>query len=280
MHEHDGTLTSGDGTTTIFHRSWLPDDEPRSAVLLVHGLGEHSGRYEHVASALVEAGHAVYALDHRGHGRSSGRRAYVRRYEELADDLVMFRRHVEVEQPDVPLFVLGHSMGGNLAVDHVLDHQDGVAGLVLSGPALQVGDAIPPLQLKVFKVLGRVAPGLKPQGLDADAISRDPDVVAAYRSDPLVYTGKIPAGLGAALISRMETFPARYKELTVPVLVMHGTDDRLADIGGSRTLEAGAVNAPVTAHYYEGLFHEVFNEPERERVLGDLVAWIDGVLAR
>ncbi len=278
MRHDDGTLTSADGTR-IFHQSWLPDGEPQAVVLLVHGLGEHSGRYAHVAEALVGAGLAVHALDHRGHGRSDGKRAFVRSYDELADDLMMFRRHVEAQHPGRPLIVLGHSMGGNLAVDHVIEHQDGVAGLVLSGPALKIGDDFSPVQLRIFKLLGKVAPGLKPQGLDAEAISRDPDVVAAYRADPLVYTGKIPAGIGAALISRMETFPDRYARLRLPILIMHGTADRLTDVGGSRALAATATEADVTAHYYEGLYHEVFNEPERERVIADLLAWVDGVLA-
>jgi acylglycerol lipase len=119
---------------------------------------------------------------------------------------------------------------------------------------------------------------LRPQGLEADAISRDPAVVEAYRSDPLVFTGKISAGLGAALMIAMERFPARYHELTVPVLILHGTEDQLADIGGSTDLEAGAVNAPVTAHYYDGLFHEIFNEPEQGTVLADLTAWVTSVV--
>ena len=171
--------------------------------------------------------------------------------------------------------MLGHSMGGNLAMSYVLGNQDGIAALVLSGPALQVGDDFSPVQLKLLGAISKVAPGLRPQGLSADAISRDPDVVEAYRNDPLVYTGKISAGLGAALIGAMQSFPDRYEQLRLPVLVLHGTDDQLADVAGSRELEAKAVNADLTAHYYEGFYHEVFNEPEQDRVLADLTAWLD-----
>ncbi len=277
MQHHEGTLTASD-STTIFHQSWIPDGAPRAVVLLIHGLGEHSGRYAHVAARLVAAGCAVHALDHRGHGRSEGKRAYVRSYDELTDDLLMFRRHVEGAHPGVPLIVLGHSMGGNLAVAHVLDHQDGIAGLALSGAALQVGDDLSGVQIAIFRTIAKVAPGFRPQALSAEAISRDPAVVEAYRSDPLVYTGKISAGIGAALIDAMERFPSRYGELALPVLVMHGTDDELAAIEGSKALEAAAVNADVTSHYYDGLFHEIFNEPERARVLDDLVAWIERVV--
>ncbi len=278
MRHTEGTLTSADGLG-LFHQSWLPDGDGRALVLLVHGLGEHSGRYAHVARTLVDTGYAVHALDHRGHGRSEGKRAFVKSYDEFMDDLMLFRRHVESQHPGLPLIVLGHSMGGNLAVGHVLDHQAGVSGLALSGAALQVGDDLSPTQIKIFRAIAKVAPGFRPQGLSADAISRDPSVVSAYRNDPLVFTGKISAGLGAALIGAMERFPARYSELTLPVLVMHGTDDQLADIAGSRALVAGATNADVTSHYYDGLYHEIFNEPEQDRVLADLVAWIGGVVA-
>lgn len=277
MQHATGTFRAFDGQT-IHHRSWRPDGDLRGAIVLVHGLGEHAGRYEHVAAALVAAGYGVFALDHRGHGRSTGKRAFVKSYDEFMRDLTQFRRMVEAEHPDTPLVMLGHSMGGNIVMGHVLGNQEGLAGIVLSGPALQVGGDISPVQLKVFSVMAKVAPGFRPQGLSADAISRDPAVVEAYRNDPLVFTGKISAGLGAALIGAMQTFPQRYDQLRLPILVLHGTDDQLADVAGSRALEAGAVHADVTARYYEGLYHEVFNEPEQDRVIADLLGWLDAVV--
>ena len=277
MQHTEGTFQAFDGTV-IHHQAWLPEGAPRAIVVLVHGLGEHSGRYAHVAQALVDAGHAVHALDHRGHGKSSGKRAFVKRYDELQRDLHQFRQMVEREHPGTPLVVLGHSMGGNIAMGHALDHQDGIAALVLSGPALAVGDDFSPIQIKIFTAIAKVAPGVRPQGLSDEAISRDLAVVAAYRNDPLVYRGKISAGLGAALIGAMQSFPDRYEQLRLPILVLHGTDDQLADVAGSRELEAKAVNADLTAHYYEGLYHEVFNEPEQDRVLADLTTWLDAHL--
>jgi lysophospholipase len=272
-HHTEGTLTAFDGLT-IFHQAWLPDGDPGAVVMLIHGLGEHSGRYAHVAEALTDAGIAVHALDHRGHGKSDGKRAFVKSYAEFMQDLVQFRSHIEAQHPELPLILLGHSMGGNLAVGHTLDHQAGIAGLALSGAALQVGSDLTPGKLKAFRLIAKIAPSFRPEGLSAEAISRDPAVVAAYQNDPLVFTGKISAGLGAALIDAMERFPARYGELTLPILVAHGTDDQLASVDGSRALEAAAVNADVTAHYYEGLYHEIFNEPEQQQVLADLVSWI------
>jgi lysophospholipase len=276
-HHTEGTLTAFDGLT-IFHQAWLPDGDPGATVMLIHGLGEHSGRYAHVAEALTDAGIAVHALDHRGHGKSEGKRTFVKSYAEFMQDLVQFRAHIEAQHPGLPLILLGHSMGGNLAVGHVLEHQAGLAGLALSGAALQVGSDLTPGKLKAFRLIAKIAPSFRPEGLSAEAISRDPAVVAAYQNDPLVFTGKISAGLGAALIDAMERFPARYGELTLPVLVLHGTDDQLASVDGSRALEAAAVNADVTAHYYEGLYHEIFNEPEQQQVLADLVSWIGMVV--
>ncbi len=276
MQHTEGTFVAADGLT-IFRRAWLPDGDPKAVVLLFHGLGEHSGRYAHVGATLSSAEYAVHAVDHRGHGRSDGKRSYVKTYDEFQRDLAQFRVLVEQEHPGLPVVVLGHSMGGNLAVGHVLDHQPGVRALALSAPALKAGESLSPSKIKLVMLLGRITPGLRAEALSADAISRDPAVVAAYRSDPLVYTGKISAGLGAALIGAMQRFPARYAELRLPILLQHGTADQLADVSGTHELEAGAVNAQVTAHYYDGLYHEIFNEPEQETVLADTVSWLDSV---
>jgi acylglycerol lipase len=277
-HEHHEGILNAHDSLSLYHQAWLPDGEPKGVVMLVHGLGEHSGRYAHVAARLDDAGYAVHAIDHRGHGKSQGPRAYVESYDDFLHDMVTLRDHVTAEHPGLPLIVLGHSMGGLIALTHVLDHQDGVTGLVLSGPALVVGDDFSPLVVKALGLMAKVAPKLRPQGLSADAISRDPEVVGADRAHPLVYTGKISAALANALVQTMQRTPPRYPDLTLPVLLLHGTNDQLADVRGSRQLEAEAENADVTAHYYEGLYHEVFNEPEQEQVLGDLLAWIDATV--
>jgi alpha-beta hydrolase superfamily lysophospholipase len=278
MQHAEGSFIADDGWG-IFWQSWLPDDSPRAVVMLIHGLAEHSGRYQYVAERLVDAGYGVYALDHRGHGRSGGKRVYVKSCGELLGDLAAFRSLIQDRHPGAQFVVLGHSMGGNLAVGHALEAPVGITALAVSGPALRVGDAIPAAQLTVLQMLGRVAPGVRPQALSADAVSRDPAVVQAYRDDPLVYSGKVTAGLLAALIGSMSTFPGRYATLTMPIWIGHGTEDRLTDIEGSRRLESEAVNADVTAHYYEGLYHEIFNEPERDQVIADLVSWLDRVVA-
>jgi acylglycerol lipase len=278
MRHTEGSFTTDDGLK-LFHQAWLPDAEPRAVVMLLHGLAEHSGRYEHVAQALTDAGYAVHAVDHRGHGRSEGKRVYVKSYDEYMADLVQFRALIEAEHPGLPLVVLGHSMGGNLALGHVLDHQHGVRGLALSGAALAPGESLSQFKIRLARAVSKIAPGMRPERLSAEAISRDPAVVAAYTSDPLVFTGKMTAGVAGALLGAMDRFQRRHGELTIPLLVMHGTEDRLTAIAGTRALEAGAVNATVTSHYYDGLYHEIFNEPEHDAVLGDLIAWLDVVTA-
>jgi alpha-beta hydrolase superfamily lysophospholipase len=278
MVHNEGTFTTPD-SLTIYHQSWLPDGEPKAVVLLLHGLAEHSGRYTHIAQALTDAGYAVHALDHRGHGKSDGKRTFVKSYDQYQADILQFRAMVEAQHAGLPLFVLGHSMGGNLALGHVLDHQEGVRGMVLSAPALAPGASLSPSKIKLAKLVGKIAPGLRPEALSSDAISRDPAVVAAYVADPLVFNGKITAGAAAALLNSMETFPRRYAELRLPILLQHGTADALVDIAGTRALERGAVNATVTSHYYDGLYHEIFNEPEQAAVLADTVGWLDSVMA-
>jgi lysophospholipase len=278
MQHGEGTFTAYDGTP-IYHQSWAPDgavdDGVKAVIVLVHGLGEHSGRYQHVAETLVDAGYAVEALDHRGHGKSSGKRVFVKSYDDFMRDLTQFRRLVEAGHPGKPLVVLGHSMGGNLAMGHTLGHQDGIAALVLSGALLKVGDDVSPLQRKTLDAVARVAPGVRPMGLPADANSRDPDVVQRYVDDPLVHSGKITAGLIAALFGAIDGFAAQYPDLTIPIWIGHGTDDKLVEVAGSHELEAAAVNADVESHYYDGLYHEIFNEPEQDAVLADLVDWLD-----
>lgn len=263
------------------HRcDWVPDgDTAAPTVLIVHGLGEHIGRYERTALRLAAAGWHVAGYDQRGHGQSEGARGAIAQRDSLLRDLARLIDIVRGERGG-PLVVLGHSMGGNLAMGYVLGGDAGISALVLSAPALQPGDGFSPLMLRAARVLGRIAPALRAQRLSADAISRDPAVVAAYRDDPLVFTGRVTAGIGAALIGAMQTFPARYAQLRLPILVLHGTADQLADVAGSRELERLAVSADLTAHYYDGLYHEVFNEPERDRVLADLVTWLDGHVGR
>jgi acylglycerol lipase len=257
----------------LYWQGLLPADDPVGVVLICHGLGEHSGRYTNVEDALVPDGWAVYGLDHRGHGRSGGRRAHVDHYADWLVDYDAFRRTVVARHPGLPVFLLGHSMGGQIALAYALDHGAGLRGLVLSAPAL-ASNAVPRQAVPVLRLLARVAPTLRPAGIDETRISKDPAVVGAYQTDPLVHHGKPTLGLSSALFAQFGVLPERARELRLPLLLQHGEIDELTDIVGSRLLERTSGSPDQTVKYYPGLWHEIYNEPEREGPLRDLREWL------
>ncbi|WP_300007436.1 alpha/beta hydrolase [Pseudonocardia sp.] len=268
----DGRLTGARGVE-LFWQGWLPAGDPAGVLLLCHGLGEHSGRYGHVVDALAPDGWAVYGLDHRGHGRSGGRRAHLDHYADWLDDFDAFRRLVVARHPGLPVFLLGHSMGGQIALAYALDHGADLRGLVLSAPAL-ASNAVPKAAVPVLRGLARLAPTLRPAGIDATKISKDPAVVAAYQADPLVHRGNPTLGLSSALFAQFDVLPERARELRLPLLLQHGTLDVLTDPAGTRRLEATSGSPDQTVHWYEGLWHEIYNEPERGAPLADLREWL------
>jgi alpha-beta hydrolase superfamily lysophospholipase len=262
--------------TTLHAQAWLPDGEPRAVVVVSHGLAEHGGRYAALAQRLVARNYAVYALDHRGHGRSPGGRANIERFAYVVSDLGTFIGRAQRQHPGHPAFLIGHSMGGAIALGCALQFPDALKGLVLSAPALAVGQDAPALRTWLVRLLSAVAPGVGALKLPASAISRDPAVVSAYERDPLVYRGAVPARTLAELLAAMEEFPDRASRLRIPVLVQHGTADSLVPYSANRPVYAALGPSKLrTVRTYEGLFHEIYNEPERDRVIGDLEAWLD-----
>lgn len=264
----------GFGGVRIVYDVWTPDTAPRAVLVLSHGLGEYARRYDHVARRFGEAGLVTYALDHRGHGRSGGKRAVVRDIHEYTTDFDTLVGIATREYHGLKRVVLGHSMGGGIVFAYGVERPDNYDLMVLSGPAVAAQDQVSPLLALAAKVLGAIVPGLPAQDLDVDAISRDPAVVAAYKSDPLVYHGKVTAGIGRALLQVGETMPQRAPALTAPLLVVHGSEDRLIPVAGSHRLVECVGSTDVELKVYPGLYHEVFNEPEREQVLDDVVSWI------
>jgi alpha-beta hydrolase superfamily lysophospholipase len=221
----------------------------------------------------VDAGNAVYALDHRGHGRSDGARALIDRMDNAVADLDALVRQAQAEHPRLPTYLLGHSMGGAVALSYTIAHQDRLDGLMLSGP-LAALEAAPAAQRLAARALSALVPRLPLFDIDASKVSRDPAVVRAYLKDPLVHHGKLPVRTVAELAGAIETFPARVAEITVPTLIMYGTADALCPPEGSQMVHdrLGATDSTLKA--YPGLYHEIFNEPERRQVLDDLVAWL------
>jgi acylglycerol lipase len=273
---HEEGRFEGVGGVEIYWQSWLPEGEPRALVLIAHGAAEHSGRYRWTAEQLVARGHAVYALDHRGHGRSQGPRSYVDRMENVVADLDRLRALARTRYPAAPLFLLGHSMGGCISLEYALRHQDELAGLALSAP-LAVLDANPVARV-ASRALSRIAPRLPVYKIDGTTVSRDPEVVRDYDSDPLNHRGMLPARTIGELERATTAFPERLPALKLPIVITYGTGDRLVNPAGSRLVQDRSSSEDCTLIPYEGLYHEVLNEPERERVLADYADWIEARL--
>lgn len=276
MTEELGELR-GAGGLTLFTRTWPAAGEPRALVALAHGAGEHSGRYAHVAARLTTEGFAVHSLDHRGHGRSEGRRAYIDRVANAVADLDQVVVRARDQHPGVPLFLLGHSMGGLLALSYALRHQERLDGLLLSAP-LAALEAASPVMRGAGRLLSALAPALGIFGVEPERVSRDPDVVRAYVEDPLVHHGKLPARSIGEFTTAVDHFPSQVPQLTLPLLVMHGTGDRIVPVAASLMVHDGAGSEDKQLELYEGLYHEILNEPEQGQVMDDIVGWVEARL--
>ena len=274
----DERTFDGVGGVRIVYDTWTPNIEPTGVVVLSHGFGEHARRYDHVARRFGQAGLVTYALDHRGHGRAGGKRVHVRNVSEYTDDFATLVDIADREHPGLTRTVLGHSMGGAIVFAYASEHGGDYDLVVLSGPAIAAQEDVKPSLALVGKAVGAVLPGVPVQQLDSNAVSRDREVVAAYNADPLVWHGKVPAGVARALLSVGQSMPQRAQAITKPLLVVHGSDDRLIRARGSERLVECVASEDVHLKIYPGLFHEVFNEPEQDLVLDDVVSWIEARL--
>jgi lysophospholipase len=238
---------------------------PRAIVVIAHGYAEHSGRYDHVGTALAEAGFAAWALDHAGHGLSKGdERGNAGSVEEAVAAMDEFVTLASTSAPSVPVFLLGHSMGAMLAIAYAEEHQDRLAGLVVTGAAVALGEMISAL-LELDEI-----PAV-PLGA---FVSRDPAVALAYDEDPLNYHGAIPRDTLEQAPERIESVRSQFGKITIPILVMHGEQDALAPMQASIDVIAGVSSGDRTLRIWPGLYHEIFNEPEKDLVIGDVVRWI------
>jgi alpha-beta hydrolase superfamily lysophospholipase len=268
----------GAGGLDLFGRAWLPAHAERT-LLLVHGWAEHSGRYDPVGAWLAARGCAVHAYDHRGHGRSAGPRGHARRFADYLDDLEIALIRARAEAPELPVFLLGHSMGGLVVAAFAVERAPQIAGAVTTGAAVAVADVPSRVRLAWLRLLARIAPRLSmARPIATDALSRDPGVCRAYAEDPLVLR-RMTLGLGAAFLGAVgRTLPAAGR-VQVPMLLLHGADDSLCPAEGSRRFHAALAAPGSGLRIYPGLRHEILNEPERDTVLQDLIGWMQGVEA-
>jgi alpha-beta hydrolase superfamily lysophospholipase len=277
MTRREGSTEAGDGTQ-LYWQAWLPPEPTLATVWLVHGGAEHGGRYAELVDSLLGAGCAVYAPDLRGHGRSGGRRGSIRRFSDYVGDLDATVRAAGAPTDNV--FVLGYSLGAIVGASYALECHERLAGVIMAAPALGPGAGVSRTQFALAGVLSAVAPRLPLFRQDPSSMMQDPDVVRAYRADPLVHQGRFNARVIGELVTTMGDFPARIAGLQPPLLVLHGADDVTADPERSRLAVERAGSADKTLNVYDGMRHDLFHEPGRARVIEDTTTWLESQCPR
>lgn len=270
------SVTTADGLTLPLYR-WPATAPLRASVALLHGLAEHAGRYAALAARLNTAGIELVAIDLRGHGEAPGKRAYVNRFDDyLLDAQALLDA---AAQSCAPLFLMGHSMGGAVAALYAIERLGATGrrlnGLILSSPALAPGRDVPRWMLKLSQVISRLWPSFPAMKIDAALLSRLEPVVNANRNDPLVHHGAIPARTGAEILLAMARIENGRAGLRLPLLVYHGTADKLTEPDGSRAFGQFAGSSDKTLTLHEGSYHETMNDLDRDRVIGALIEWIE-----
>lgn len=277
MQHREGRFTAISGQS-IYTQVWRPDGPEANAktlMLLVHGAGEHSGRYVQVAQYFCDRGYVVAGLDHIGHGKSDGKYGFINQFSDYVDTVETYRKKLSQEFPGLPMILLGHSMGGTISAQLLLQQQSSFIGCVLSGAAIKSELEISRLQTWLINFLSRALPNFGMLQLDASGVSRDLAVVEAYRKDPLVYRGKMSARLLAELLYAMSNIQEKAAEIVLPLLTLHGGADVMTAPAGSEFVHAKASSKDRTLKIYPELFHEILNEPERLQVLSEIHSWCE-----
>jgi alpha-beta hydrolase superfamily lysophospholipase len=278
MKHCDGRFT-GAGERSIYFQCWEPETAPRAVLLLAHGGGEYSGRYQALAEFFAGNDYAVAALDHNGHGYSDGTPGHVSSFEDYLFDLRLFRKRVAGRFAGVPMYLLGHSMGGLIGSLYLLRNQAEFQGAILSGPLIKTELTPGLIQVLLIRLLAVLAPRLGVLQLNANGVSRDPREVKKYTEDPLVLHGKMSARMLRELFAGMKAIQAEAARITLPILILHGGEDVMTSPEGSRFLHEHVSSRDKTLKIYPGLYHEIFNEPERAEVLDDMLNWCEARLS-
>ncbi len=282
--EHKGLSTFDSGWRNaegieFYVQGWEPKRQLKAIVILVHGLGEHTGRYAHVGEALAGAGYALVGFDLRGHGRSSGRRGDIPDFDRLLDDISDFLTQMRARYPKRPVFLYGHSLGGNLVLDFVLRRTPKVQGVIATAPLLEVGYKLPAMRIALARALTMILPGhTEASGLETAALSRDPRVVEAYVRDPLVHD-RISVRLFGGMYESGLWLEEHAANFPVPLLLMQGSADRLVSFEATRRF-AERAGKRVTWRAWEGWYHEIHNEPQRAKVFEVMVEWMEARLRK
>lgn len=254
---------------------WPANTQPKANVVILHGYGHHAGSFAEVAEHLNKAGYGVFAFDQRGHGLSPGRRGYIASFDHWVDDTHAFLAHIASETAGVPLFLMGHSLGCLALGLYVVRHQPPARGIIFSSGALKIPDRVPMILRKLANVLSALTPTLPVQKVDVEATSRDPKAVQALRDDPLRYGGMMQARSGAESVKAIAALQSCMQDITQPVLIMHGTKDRLTDCEGSRELHAKVKSVDKTLCIFDRAYHELYNDLDKERWFTQVTTWLD-----
>ncbi|MGP8079312.1 MAG: lysophospholipase [Dehalococcoidales bacterium] len=274
--EHWEDRFQGQDNTSLFSQTWRSKNVPEKAILVVlHGLKDHSSRYSELAVMAAQCGFTVYAFDMRGHGNSGGKRVYVNRFSDLVEDLAGFVKNLRSKNPGRPVFAFGHSMGGTTVTLAAVNNVIGFQGIILSAPALVPGEGISPLLVRVTGILGKLVPNLPLMKLPNEQFSRDPLVVNNMYADPLIYNKNAAVRTAAQLLNAMAKIQRDMEKFSVPVLILHGTADKLANPAGSKKLVERAKSSDKTLKLYPGLVHDLVHEPEKSQVLADIIEWLE-----
>jgi alpha-beta hydrolase superfamily lysophospholipase len=266
----------GVGGLKIFTRSWQPESDPRGVLVISHGFNSHSGQYIQAAEQFAAHGLAVYALDHRGRGLSDGERFYVEKFTDFTDDLATFINIAKSENPGLPVFLLGHSAGGVIACGYTVEHQSEIDGLICESFAFKL--PVPNLVLAALKGVSYLAPHLHVFALNNKDFSRDQAVVDSMNADPLIKDESQPAETAAEMIRADQMLEKCFPMITIPVFIIHGTEDKATQPAGSQFFYDTAGSADKTLKLYEGHFHDLLNDVDKEVVQADIQSWIDAHL--
>ena len=260
--------------TSIFFQLWQPETETELVLVIIHGIGEHSSRYHHIAEKFTKNKIKVFSIDLPGHGNSSGKRAYIKSYDFFIEIIDSQVKYIKSEHPDIPVIILGHSMGGSLAVYYALKMQPDVNGFILSSPALHSNPDIKPILLKLSGFVSTLLPWLPILQLDSQYISHDQNIVTNYNSDPLVYHGKLPARTCSEINKSIKFNQSNAEQFEYPVFIIHGSGDKLTDCQGSQQFYDNISSLDKNIKIYDGLYHELMNEFEKNEIIDDLLNWV------
>ena len=255
-------------------QSWHPEGDARAVIVILHGIAEHCGRYASFAESLTKLGFAVESFDFHGHGKSEGPRAYTRSFEDWLMDVDLLLDRVRGRYEKIPVFIFGHSQGGSIALLYAISRQPRIRGLLLSAPTVVVDTLVPAFLQKLSVLAAVLLPKLPVLKLDSTALSRDPEVVRDYEQDPLVFRGRLRMRTGAEIFRATGLIRRHMEKIELPMLILHGSDDRIVDSEGSRLLFESVASRDKTYKLYPGFYHELLNEKEKDVVIRDILEWL------